>query len=268
MKRLFKKIIIGAGYLVIIFGIVYLVFNSIYQPTCFDGFKNQNEEGVDCGGVCAPCELQTLLYPVTLNKVYFVNKEGNNIDVAIEIKNPNANWGIRSFDYQIDFLDENGSVIPGSLYGKSYILPNETKWIMELAKFTPSNISTIDFKINTSTIVWNKLRPYIKEEEFFIQNANFRKLSPPQLGSAEITGIVYNNSNFDVQNVEVQAVLYDAQNRIVAIGLTNLYSLPSKRSSEFRIFWLKPLPDDTENFELFLNTNLLSDVNFIREYGL
>jgi len=24
--------------------------------TCFDGVKNQNEEGVDCGGVCRPCE--------------------------------------------------------------------------------------------------------------------------------------------------------------------------------------------------------------------
>jgi len=108
--------------------------------------------------------------PCNFKQNLFCKQEGNNIDVAIEIRNPNANWGIKSFDYQIDFLDETGNVIPGSLYGKSYILPNETKWIMELAKFTPSNISTIDFKINTSTIVWNKLRPYVKEEEFFIQN--------------------------------------------------------------------------------------------------
>ena len=26
-----------------------------YQPSCFDNIQNQNEEGVDCGGVCPPC---------------------------------------------------------------------------------------------------------------------------------------------------------------------------------------------------------------------
>lgn len=28
------------------------------KETCFDGIKNQNEEGIDCGGVCKPCEKQ------------------------------------------------------------------------------------------------------------------------------------------------------------------------------------------------------------------
>ena len=35
--------------------------NVIPQPakeTCFDGIKNQNEEEIDCGGVCKPCENQ------------------------------------------------------------------------------------------------------------------------------------------------------------------------------------------------------------------
>ena len=26
------------------------------KPTCFDSIKNQNEEGIDCGGICQPCE--------------------------------------------------------------------------------------------------------------------------------------------------------------------------------------------------------------------
>ena len=28
--------------------------------TCFDGIKNQDEDGIDCGGVCKPCEVQVL----------------------------------------------------------------------------------------------------------------------------------------------------------------------------------------------------------------
>jgi len=28
------------------------------KETCSDGLKNQNEEGVDCGGVCKPCQME------------------------------------------------------------------------------------------------------------------------------------------------------------------------------------------------------------------
>lgn len=27
-----------------------------FEPSCFDGIQNQDEEGVDCGGVCPPCQ--------------------------------------------------------------------------------------------------------------------------------------------------------------------------------------------------------------------
>lgn len=30
------------------------------KETCFDSIKNQNEEGIDCGGICMPCEKQVL----------------------------------------------------------------------------------------------------------------------------------------------------------------------------------------------------------------
>ncbi len=31
------------------------VLTCVYIGTCFDGIKNQNEEGIDCDGVCEPC---------------------------------------------------------------------------------------------------------------------------------------------------------------------------------------------------------------------
>lgn len=33
---------------------------KIEKATCFDGIKNQNENGIDCGGVCKPCQEQAL----------------------------------------------------------------------------------------------------------------------------------------------------------------------------------------------------------------
>ncbi len=36
------------------------------EPTCTDNFQNQNEEGIDCGGPCPPCERPTLERPGTI----------------------------------------------------------------------------------------------------------------------------------------------------------------------------------------------------------
>ncbi|MEM4397605.1 MAG: hypothetical protein QW757_03210, partial [Candidatus Woesearchaeota archaeon] len=36
------------------------------EPTCNDGFKNQGEEQIDCGGPCQPCEKPSLEKPSTI----------------------------------------------------------------------------------------------------------------------------------------------------------------------------------------------------------
>ena len=44
---------IVGGVVAIIAG--YFVYTVLFKvdPTCFDGKKNQDERGIDCGGVCA-----------------------------------------------------------------------------------------------------------------------------------------------------------------------------------------------------------------------
>ena len=47
-------------------GFCHPVDNICALPTCNDGFKNQGEDGVDCGGPCPPCERPTLEQPITI----------------------------------------------------------------------------------------------------------------------------------------------------------------------------------------------------------
>lgn len=42
--------------------------NICKEPTCTDGFKNQDEEGIDCGGPCPLCERPTLEKPGTITR--------------------------------------------------------------------------------------------------------------------------------------------------------------------------------------------------------
>ena len=42
------------------------------EETCFDGIKNQNEEGIDCGGVCKPCVELPAPKKVPLMKAFLI----------------------------------------------------------------------------------------------------------------------------------------------------------------------------------------------------
>ncbi len=77
------------------------------DPTCFDAKKNQNENGVDCGGVCAlQCKddiapLQTLWtksFPIR-PFVY---------DIAALVENTNTHAGVQEFSYTVELFDASG----------------------------------------------------------------------------------------------------------------------------------------------------------------
>lgn len=269
MKRFLKQLIIAMVYLLIFSGVGFLTWNFFSPPTCFDGFKNQGEEGVDCGGPCQSCEIKTLAYPVILKKVFFLDPEGNAFDAAIQLKNPNSNWGLRAFNYQIDFKDSSGHTLPGSLFGKSFLMPNTTQWLMETAKFAPAETKEIELKINTSTLEWSKVRSYVMEDKFVIRDQHFRLLTPPAVGYAELTGRIENKSPFNVKDVEIQGILYDRDKRIISFGRTTLFSLASKEVREFRIFWPKKFlnRNPVADFEVLVKINFLTDEAFLQEYG-
>ena len=42
-------------YSILIVSTAFLSCEKVDKPTCFDLVKNQNEQSVDCGGVCTPC---------------------------------------------------------------------------------------------------------------------------------------------------------------------------------------------------------------------
>lgn len=56
---------------------LYLIYNetnTIILETCFDKIKNQNEEGIDCGGFCAACVIE--------NKTSEINTTNQTVQIA------------------------------------------------------------------------------------------------------------------------------------------------------------------------------------------
>ncbi len=266
MKRFLKQLIIGSIYLAIFSVIGISVFNATYTPTCTDRLKNQGEEKTECGGPCAPCELRTLVTPGVSRKLFFQN-DGNTLDVGFQVKNPNTDWGANNMEYRIDFLDATGNTLPGSVFGSTYILPSESKWIIELAKFAPTGVADVKLTIASSSLSWMKLRPYVSEDIFSLRDITFTRLTAPQSGYAETTGTIQNKSGFNVENLEIQAIAYDYNKRTLGISKTTLFALRVGEFRDFRVFWPRPFNGEYKSADLFVNVNLLNNQNFLQKYG-
>lgn len=74
--------------LVLVIG-VPLFFVLYKTPTCFDGKQNQNEKGIDCGGVCTRLCSSDIANPIVLWQRSFVVTDGVYNAVAY-VQNPNV----------------------------------------------------------------------------------------------------------------------------------------------------------------------------------
>jgi peptidoglycan hydrolase-like protein with peptidoglycan-binding domain len=154
-KRLQKQLIISAIFLAIFLSIgggIYLTVRS--EATCFDNKRNQRETGVDCDGPCIPCDLKNNP-PITVQKqpIFFLVQD-KKINIFFQLLNSDAEWGAKSFSYQLTLNGQNGE--NQKLNFSDFILPQEIKYVLlpqVEVDFVPQSITiTIDPK----TIIWSK----------------------------------------------------------------------------------------------------------------
>lgn len=154
-KRLQKQIIIGAIFLIIFLSIgggIYLAIRP--EATCFDNKRNQKETGIDCSGPCISCDLKNNP-PITVQKqpAFFVTLD-KNINIFFQLLNSDADWGAKSFSYQLTLNGSNGE--NQTLNFSDFILPQEIKYILlpqVKVNFIPQFIT---INIDPKTIIWSK----------------------------------------------------------------------------------------------------------------
>jgi len=251
-----KQLKIGIVYLIIIAIIVIGIYfiNRPTGPTCSDGIKNQNEEDVDCGGLCGQCkkieDLQIILQK-------FIPTTENNYDLVVKIKNPNIVWGVESVDYQINLYDENNQLI-GTKTNKTYILPQETKYIIEQKFFSEKQVSKIETKL--MNIVWKKLSEFSDLE---IGNKN-TEYQISEDGYSKLVGSVENKTSYDLDKIEVVGVLFDQNNEIIAVGKTTMNTFLKDEIRGFEMNWPYIISEQEKSFEVKSYTNIFLDENFIK----
>lgn len=256
-----KQVTIAFVFILLVVIVVSGLWLLIKPPkaTCFDGIQNQGETGVDCGGPCGPCP-EDIRESLEIIFEDFIPTIEDNFDLVAEIKNSNRQWGVESITYRFNLYDRNDELI-GLKEGTTYILPQETKYIVEQKFYSTTAPNRIELEIKD--IEWHKLKDF-EYLELKIKNKN-HQLIDNKLD--QVSGVVENKSNFDLNTIEVIGLLFDENDNILAAGRTEMNSVLVGENRYFEISWPYEISRDVSSFELSAHTNVFLDENFMKTHG-
>jgi hypothetical protein len=256
-RYLRKQIIIVVFFLLIVAAITagaYFIFRPRPEATCFDGIKNQGEEKVDCGGPCLPCEKQREPLEMVYQKI--IPTSENNFDLVAEIKNPNNNWGAKSVGYTLNIYNEQEENI-ASKQGFFYILPQENKYIVEPKISLSEKPKRVEIKIISTS--WQRLSGF-RDLALRIRD---KKIQIGEGMQSRVSGVITNNTNYDLNKVELVGIIFDADKEIIAAGKTEVTTLLRNENRYFEINWPQNIIEGNISYEIKTYTDVFSPENFI-----
>ncbi len=260
MKRGVKRSIIILIYL-IIFSIFGLLIYQIAKPnpTCFDGKQNQAEDDVDCGGPCRLCEKEIVAKEIEIMEKYFVYGSGNFYDTMAKIDNPNNRYGAAKLSYEFDLIDRDGNSL-SSRKGETFILPGETKYVIELNMVSEVDPYTTEFKV--LDVEWEEFLEY-EEPRLSIYNKSYQEDN----GKSEVFGLLKNESYFDFNSIEIDIILRDENGKPLALGKNEMRTISSQQERDFKIFWPYNLSREVKEVEARAEADVFDPNNsYVKEY--
>lgn len=255
-----KQIKIGLIYLliaVIIVGGIYLIIKS-KLPSCFDGVQNHGEDGIDCGGPCSLCSWQ-LQEDLEVISVEAIKTKDNYVDLVAKVKNPNQDFGAKLFSYKFNLYGFGNELI-FSKQGTSYILPRETRYIIEQRISIDLKIFNTEFKV--LDVTWQELEDY-QEPELLIRHSYFEQSD----NLSQAIGTLENRSNYDFDTIDVWAVLFDSNSRILGVGKSELKTILSGEDRYFEIKWFFSIDGQIDRVDMIAKANVFLDDNFMRRHS-
>ncbi len=259
-----KKIVIIFIYLTIflLFSLsFYLYFRP--QPSCFDGKQNQNEQGIDCGGICIKeCNI-VKAKPLIIGKVGVVSAgvEGK-YDFYAKVINPNAVFGSQKFTYTLKFKNSTGKVTVIQK-NNGFILPSEKKYIVVENVSSDGKPIAINLKINSSN--WVKFKDYYENPNIKIINKSYSETSN-SVNFAEAYGLLKNESPYDFNVIKVEVFLKDVNGKIVALNSTQMNTVNAGEQRDFKIFWPHRFGSSVSNMEVQAEVNIFNSQIFIKKF--
>lgn len=260
-----KRLTIIVIYIFLFLGLgIGAYFVARPAPTCMDGKQNQDETGVDCGGVCAnACMEAAKGEDLIIRDVVVLPLENDTYDVVARIYNPNNTVGAESFAYTIRLLDGTGNEV-ASVSNSSWILPQENKTLLAFALPVTGRPTKATLEITEAK--WERLTNYDGRPKLGVYNKRFEHSTQGgELGGVAY-GLVTNESGYDFRLVTIKVILRDEQGEPLAINQTDRRTFLVGEQHEFRLTWPTPFPGEVATVETEVDADVYRSDNFLRRY--
>lgn len=264
-RRVMKRLtILGIFLFVCVLLGTFWYFMSRPATTCFDRVKNQNEQGVDCGGPCAQA-CAAVFHPedIAVHEISFVPGGNPGIyDVLAKVYNPNDELGASELPYTFHLKDASGNIV-GESSGEGFILPQEVKTFLAVNLVASATPVSADIVFHDAK--WEQFSGYQEEPSLAVWNKQFGKISSGPF-FFEASGIIENDSVFDFRSILVKVILRDTNGKAVAFNQTEMNTVRSKENREFRLTWPKAFPNDVVSIDVEPEADIYHSDNFIERY--
>lgn len=262
-KIMAKRIKIILIYLFLLALISFAIYSAVKpKETCSDKIKNQNEEDVDCGGICVACKKIVAQDLVIQNKGFIDNGRQGQYDFWALVSNPNGSFGAKSFQYEIKLKDASGVVLVQKS-GTEFILPGEKKYIVENNLNSTNLPASADF--NISKTEWVEFNNYYEKPNLTVVNKNYSQISSG-VGYAEAFGLLKNESPYDFNIIKIQVILKDSSGKITALNSTEMRTVKSGEERDFKTLWLNRFSGEVISVETQPEVNIFESEAFIRNF--
>lgn len=266
MDREIKRRKIIAIYVLLLTVVVGLLYWSLKsEPTCFDGRKNQGEEGIDCGGLCDLCKVEIKAKDLLVPESVFIYGGPEKYDVLAKVRNPNDKLGSPKFSYKFTLKNAAGNVL-AEKEGKNFILPSETKNIIETNLETQESPQSLVVEIKNAE--WINFLDYAKAEyespRLNIYKEGYLPVTSG-IGFGNASGLLRNESPFDYHIIYVSVVLRDFSGDPIAVNKMEVRDVGAKEERAFQLFWPNSFSGVVEKIEVEAKTDVFDPNNFIEK---
>lgn len=222
----------------------YYIF--IYKaPTCTDGIQNQDEQDIDCGGVCPKiCEFQALDPIILWSRVFKVKNGIYNVVALVE--NPNFKTEALNVPYSFKLYDKDNILI-AERFGKAYIPPRAITAIFERTVVTqerePGRSPLFEFVKDPEWVKTDYEQPNV-----VVLNKELTEKD----GNTKLEANIKNETVKVVEKIKVTGILTDKDGNAVAVSQTIIEKM-SKNAVENVVFtWPGLLKDQTSQVEVII----------------
>ena len=205
-----------------------------------------------------PAPSEATAQPIQLIKVEALPILGTSYSAFALVKNPNTSLVSPSFSYTFTFKAADGSTI-GTVTGTGYITVSEQKYIIAPNFQSAMPPASVTFTIDNPHVTWQQRLslPPINVVADVPQYSDGD--SPPQFN---ITGNIANNSQFTLNEVKVDGIVFDKSGSEIAVTQTTMDTLSPNSRRAYKMSWPVPLAISVGRVLIYPEFNDLDKANY------